>query len=161
MRPRDSIENRLEKGQIRGLWNTRVTEILPDRVRLHDEDSGRDSELPNDFVLAMTGYRPDPTLLKGAGVTIPGETGIPEHDPETMETNVPGLFIAGVLAGGNRPDRVFIEDGRHHGPLAVRAILRERGREPESTVSLGVPPSVRAPDPEADGIRAREHASTR
>jgi thioredoxin reductase (NADPH) len=155
------IENRLEKEQIRGLWNTRVTEILPDRVRLHDQDSGRRWEIPNDFVLAMTGYRPDPSLLKEAGVTIPAETGIPDHDPETMETDVPGLFIAGVVAGGNRPDKVFIEDGRHHGPLAVRAILRERSQEPESTLSLGVPPSVRPADPEADGIRAREPASPR
>ncbi len=155
------IENRLKNGEIRGLWNTRVTEILPDRVRIRDEATGTESELRNDFVLAMTGYLPDPTLLAGAGVTIDPETGIPVHDPETMETDVAGVFIAGVLAGGNRPDKVFIEDGRHHGPLAVREILRVRGKQPESDISLGVPPSVRAPDPEADGIRREAPSAPR
>lgn len=155
------IENRLKNEEIRGLWSTRVTEILPDRVRIRDEGTGAERELENDFVLAMTGYRPDPALLRGAGVTIDPETGIPEHDPETMETDVAGVFIAGVLAGGNQPDKVFIEDGRHHGPLAVRGILREQGRQPVSPLSLGVPPSVRAPDPEADGIRAPESPATR
>jgi thioredoxin reductase (NADPH) len=150
------IENRLKNDQIRGLWNTRITEILPDRVRLRSEDSGEERELANDFVLAMTGYRPDPTLLRGAGVTIDGDTGIPAHDPETMETDVPGVFIAGVLAAGNRPDKVFIEDGRHHGPLAVRSILRERGLEPEQEISLGVPPSVRPVDLEPDGISSED-----
>lgn len=149
---RPDIENRLEKGEIGVRWNTRVTEILPDRVRLLDEVTGATDELANDFVLAMTGYRPDPTLLRGLGVTVDAETGIPAHDPETMETDVSGVFIAGVVAGGNRPDRVFIEDGRHHGPLAVRKILDRRGIDAGDAITLGVPPSVREPDPEADGI---------
>ncbi len=149
---RPDMENRLARGQIAALWETRLTEILPDRVRLRDERTGRDSELPNDFVvLAMTGYRPDPRLLRELGVTLDAES-VPAHDPETMETDVPGVFIAGVVAGGNRPDRVFIEDGRHHGPLAVRSILAARGREPARAISLGVPPSRREPDPEADGF---------
>ncbi|MFP4622603.1 MAG: YpdA family putative bacillithiol disulfide reductase [Gemmatimonadota bacterium] len=149
---RPDIENRLEKGEIRGLWNTRVAEILPDRVRLRQEETGAEWEVKNDFVLAMTGYRPDPSLLRELGVTVPDDTLIPAHDQETMQTDVPGVFIAGVVAGGNRPDRVFIEDGRHHGPLAVRAILAERGLEPAREISLGVPPSARAFDSEADGI---------
>ncbi|MDX1676033.1 MAG: YpdA family putative bacillithiol disulfide reductase [Longimicrobiales bacterium] len=150
---RPDIESRLEKGEIDARWSTRVTEILPDRVRLRHEVTGETEELANDFVLAMTGYRPDPGLLLGLGVTVDEETGVPAHDPETMETDVPGVFIAGVVAGGNRPDRVFIEDGRHHGPLAVRRVLAERGLDAGDTISLGVPPSVRPPDPEADGIR--------
>ena len=155
------IENRLKNGEIEGLWNTHVIEILPDRIRIRDDASGEESELENDFVLAMTGYRPDPTLLAGVGVTIGGDTGIPAHDPETMETDVPGIFVAGVLAAGNRPDKVFIEDGRHHGPLTVRQILRERDQRPRSPISLGVPPSVRAQDPEADGIRQEGPPSPR
>ena len=151
---RPDIENRLAKGEIRVRWNTRVTEILPDRVRLRNEETGATEELPNDFVLAMTGYRPDPKLLLELGVSVDGATGVPAHDPETMETDVPGVFIAGVVAGGNRPDRVFIEDGRHHGPLAVRRVLAERGVDAGDTITLGVPPSVRPPDPEADGIGA-------
>lgn len=150
---RPDIENRLKKDEIHGLWNTRVTEILPDRVRLRHEETGETREMANDFVIAMTGYRPDPTLLKALGVAVPDDTGVPAHDPDTMETDVPGVFIAGVLAAGNRPDKVFIEDGRHHGPLAVRRILAERGLEPEREISLGVPASVRPEDDEADGIR--------
>jgi thioredoxin reductase (NADPH) len=149
---RPDIENRLDKGEIAGIWNTRVVEILPDRLRLVHEETGEAHEVPNDFVLAMTGYRPDPTLLRSLGVTIPEDTGIPDHDDTTMETDVPGVFIAGVLAGGNRPDRVFIEDGRHHGPLAVKKILAERGVEPAREISLGVPQHARPLDDEADGI---------
>ena len=149
---RPDIENRLARGEIQVRWNTRVTEILPDRVRVRDERTGEGNEVANDFVLAMTGYRPDPGLLLELGVSVDEETGVPVHDPETMETDVPGVFIAGVLAGGNRPDRVFIEDGRHHGPLAVRRILAERGEDAERPIDLGVPPSLRPPDPEADGV---------
>ena len=148
------IQNRLEKGEIDVRWNTRVTEILPDRVRLRNEQTGRDSEIPADFVLAMTGYRPDPALLHGLGVTIGDDTGIPSFEPATMETDVAGVFIAGVLAGGNRPDKVFIEDGRHHGPLAVRRILERDGRKPRDEISLGIPPDRRPVDLEADGIRS-------
>jgi thioredoxin reductase (NADPH) len=150
---RPDIENRLDKGEIRGIWEARVTEILPDRVRLRAEETGREWEIRNDFVIAMTGYRPDPGLLEGLGVHVPDDTGVPAHDPETMETDVPGVFIAGVVAGGNRPDKVFIEDGRHHGPLAVRTILAERGLAPSDEISLGVPPSARPVDEEADGLR--------
>lgn len=149
---RPDIENRLAKGEITPLWNTRVTEILPDRVRVCNEQTGEARELDNDFVLAMTGYRPDPGILIRLGVSVDESTGVPVHDPETMETDVAGAFIAGVIAGGNRPDRVFIEDGRHHGPLAVRRILAERGAEAGDRIALGVPPSVRPEDPEADGV---------
>jgi thioredoxin reductase (NADPH) len=151
---RPDIENRLANGQIDVRWNTRVTEVHPDRVELRHAQTGAVEALENDFVLAMTGYRPDPGLLLELGVSVDESTGVPAHDPETMETDVPGVFIAGVVAGGNRPDRVFIEDGRHHGPLAVRSILAERGEHAGDAISLGVPPSVRAPDPEADGIDA-------
>ena len=146
------IENRLAKGEIAARWNTRVVAITPTAVRLRDERTGAQDELPNDFVLAMTGYRPDPSLLRSLGVGFEAETAVPRHDPATMETDVPGVFIAGVVAGGNRPDRVFIEDGRHHGPLAVRRILAESGRTPAGPIALGVPPDERPVDPEADGI---------
>lgn len=150
------IENRLKRGEVQVRWDTRVTEILPDRIRLRHEQTGKASELSNDFVLAMTGYHPDPRLLGGLGVTIDDGTGIPEHDPGTMETDVPGVFLAGVLAGGNRPDRIFIEDGRHHGPLAVRCILARRGLDPSTDIALGVPPGQRPVDLEADGPPSQE-----
>lgn len=114
------IQNRLDRGEIAARWNSRVAEILPDRVRIRHEETGELEELANDFVIAMTGYCPSTGLLEGLGVDVDPETGIPVHDDDTMETNVPGVYIAGVLAGGNRPDRIFIETGRHHGPAAVQ-----------------------------------------
>jgi thioredoxin reductase (NADPH) len=157
---RPDIENRLKNGDIAARWETRITAILPDRVRLRNEPTGEITEIRNDFVLAMTGYRPDTRLIEQAGVRIDPETGAPQHDPATMETNIAGLFIAGVLAGGNRPDRVFIEDGRHHGPLAVRRILAAAGRQPAHDIALGLPPDQRPIDREADGIRSPEEVAS-
>lgn len=155
------IQNRLERGEIVPRFETRVVEILPGKVRLRHEPTGEEQEIPNDFVLAMTGYRPDTRLLSDLGVRVDPVTGIPDHDADTMETDRPGVFIAGVLAGGNRPDRVFIEDGRHHGPLAVRRILAALGRTAAGHISLGIPPARRPADPEADGFEAPQPQSNR
>jgi thioredoxin reductase (NADPH) len=122
------ITNRLKNGEIDARWNTRVVEVRPGSVLLRHEDSGEMEELPNDFVLAMTGYRANRSTLEDLGVSIDEGTGIPGHDPDTMETDVPGLFIAGVMAAGDRPDRIFIETGRLHGPWIVDAILRREGK---------------------------------
>lgn len=116
------IKGRIEKGEIAVRWRTRVAEILPDAVRLRSEVDGSIEELDNDFVFAMTGFTPNPWLLRELGATIDPETGAPVHDPETMETDLPGVFIAGVVAGGNRPNQIFIENSREHGPRIVRAI---------------------------------------
>ncbi|MGW8264884.1 MAG: YpdA family putative bacillithiol disulfide reductase [Longimicrobiales bacterium] len=121
------ITNRLEQGQIAVHWRHRVAEITPGRVKLRDEDTGDITELPNDWVLAMTGWHPNPTLLRMLGVEINVESGIPTHDPSTMETNVPGVFLAGVLAAGNNANKIFIENGRAHGELILKA-LKESGR---------------------------------
>ncbi len=150
------ITNRLGKGEIGVRWNTRVEEIRPRDLLLRNTCTDEPETFPNDFVLAMTGYRPDTAILASVGVTIDPDTGVPSHDPATMETNVRGIFVAGVIVGGNRPDRVFIEDGRHHGPLAVKKILADRGLEPARPVSLGVPPTERPVDLEADGLRGAE-----
>ncbi len=150
------IANRLKKREIAVRWNTRVEEIRPSELLLRDTGSGATEIFPNDFVLAMTGYRPDTSLLRAAGVSVDPDTGVPVHDPATMQTDVRGIFIAGVITAGNRPDAVFIEDGRHHGPLAVREILRDRGQTPASPISLGVPPDERPIDLEADGLRGAD-----
>jgi thioredoxin reductase (NADPH) len=73
----------------------------------------------------MTGYHPDPALLTSAGVELDPASLKPRHDPETLETNVPGLFVAGALAAGRETSRIFIENGRFHGEAIVAAI---RGR---------------------------------
>ncbi len=121
------ILNRLEKQEIRSFWRTRIAEIAPDSVTLRSETDGGITEIPNDWVLAMTGWHSNPTLLRELGVRIDDDTGIPSHDPQTMETNIPGVFLAGVLAAGNDANKIFIENGRAHGAQILKA-LKGSGR---------------------------------
>jgi thioredoxin reductase (NADPH) len=121
------ITNRLEQGQIEAFWRHRVVEITRRSVRLRHEDDGSVTEIDNDWVLAMTGWRPNPVLLRHMGLEIDDETGVPAHDPSTMETRVPGVFLAGVLAAGNNANKIFIENGRAHGGIILKA-LQESGR---------------------------------
>lgn len=120
---RPDIETRLEKGEIQVRWNARITEIRRTSVLLRDERTGETETLPNDFVFAMTGWTPDPILLRKIGVSIDPETHVPAHDPETYETDVPGVHIAGVLVSGS--NQTFIENGREHGPKIVEALAGE------------------------------------
>lgn len=119
---RPLVDSHLRKGHIRALLNTRVEEIGPHHVVVNRE--GERERLANDFVFALTGYRPDHTLLGRLGVTVDPETGVPRHDPETMETDVPGLFLAGVIAAGYDANKIFIENGRFHGERIVARIGR-------------------------------------
>ena len=112
------ITNRLKRGEIQVFWNHRVTEIRKGAVVLESED-GAGTEIANAFVVAMTGWRSDHEQLIGLGVDIDIETGIPRHDSESMETNVRGLYIAGVIAAGHNANKIFIENGRAHGGLIV------------------------------------------
>jgi thioredoxin reductase (NADPH) len=120
------IQNRLEAGEIRVLWRHRVERIDPASVLLRDLNDGPEVCLANDFVLAMTGFRPDPELLRGLDVPVDDETGIPRHDPASMETEVPGVYIAGVLAAGFDANRIFIENGREHGARIVQRFVEDR-----------------------------------
>lgn len=118
---RPDIGNRLEKGEIPMYWKHRASEVKPGSVVLQSDETGELTEIRNDWVLAMTGWRPNPVLLRSLGVTIDEETGIPSHDRETMETDVPGVFIAGVIAAGRNANKIFIENGKEHGALIVAA----------------------------------------
>src|SRR5881296_4720741 len=111
------ITNRVKDRSVAARWLSRVVEIRPREVIVRSETDGAAECLPADFVLAMTGYRADLSLLRAAGVTVDEKTGVPQHDPATMQTNVPGVFIAGVLASGLDANRIFIENGRAHGGL--------------------------------------------
>lgn len=113
------ITNRLDRGEIPMYWRHRIAEIKPDSVVLRSEEDGSRTEIDNDFVVAMTGWHSDHDQLEALGVEIDHETGIPSHDPETMRTNVPGLYIAGVIAAGHDANKIFIENGREHGELIV------------------------------------------
>jgi thioredoxin reductase (NADPH) len=123
------IRNRVEADEIRVLWKHRVERIDPASVLLRDLNDGPEVCLANDFVLAMTGFRPDPELLRGLDVPVDDETGIPRHDPASMETEVPGVYIAGVLAAGFDANRIFIENGREHGARIVQRFVEDRKAE--------------------------------
>lgn len=118
------IESAIEKGRIRMYWNANVTEITPDAVVV--DQNGKQFQLPCDVVFALTGYTPDTTMLEKLGVHIDTETGVPEHNPDTMETKVPGVFIAGVLAAGFDANAIFIENGRFHGQAIAENAASKR-----------------------------------
>ena len=118
------ITNRLSEGSIKVRYRSRVRAITPTHVTIAN-DRGVAEELPADRVLLMTGYRPDMGLLRSLGVPIDAESGVPAHDEATMATPVPGVYVAGVIAGGYDDNRLFIENTRHHGDLIVTD-LRKR-----------------------------------
>ena len=114
------LQNRMDDGAIGVRWNTRVTAIEPGRVHL--EGAGGPGILPAQHVYLMTGFTPSSELLVGLGVEVDAVTGVPTHDPVTMETNAAGVFIAGVLASGFDANKVFIENGRGHGAQIAAAL---------------------------------------
>jgi thioredoxin reductase (NADPH) len=117
---RPDIENRIKEGAIPARLGTCVTEIRERSVVVSSADGVE--ELPADQVFLLTGYHPDTTLLAQVGVRVDPATLVPEHDPATLETNVPGLFLAGALVSGKQTSRIFIENGRFHGDTIVGAI---------------------------------------
>lgn len=124
---RPDIEARLRKNEIPAYFNTEVERIERDRVHLVQEGTRRFT-LPADFVLAMTGYEPNHAKLIELGVDIDPVSGAPVYDADTMETNVPGVYVAGVAAGGYDPNLLMIENGRFHGPKIAAHLARRLGR---------------------------------
>ena len=123
---RPDIENRIKAGQIRALFDTRVTRIELGKVYVANDQGER--EIPADQVFALTGYHPDFDFLRRLGVRLDPETNKPALNPETLESNVPGLFLAGVVIGGNATSEIFIENGRFHGEKIAGAIARSLKR---------------------------------
>lgn len=115
-----NIENRIKSGEIRAWFRSRVVEILPECVRL-DTPEGVVS-LKNDFVFAMTGYRPDFEFLEAQGVRLDESTGRPVVNPETYESERQGVYLAGVIVAGVHTNEIFIENGRFHGEAIARDI---------------------------------------
>lgn len=118
------ITNRLNEGSIKVRYHAQVRAITPTHVMIVNEQ-GQEEQLPADRVLLMTGYRPDLALLRGLGVPIDPQSGVPAHDEATMATPVPGVYVAGVIAGGYDDNRLFIENTRHHGDLIVADLKRQ------------------------------------
>jgi thioredoxin reductase (NADPH) len=107
------IENRIKNGEVTAYFNTSVTRIDPDSVTVETPEGQR--VLRNDFVFALTGYVPDFTFIESLGVRIEGEFRCPACDPKSLESNVPGIYLAGVIIAGDRTNEIFIENGRFHG----------------------------------------------
>jgi thioredoxin reductase (NADPH) len=115
------LQNRIKEGAIAARWNSRVAAIEPGLVMIRGPQG--EERLVARFVYIMTGFAPNTELLREAGVPIDETTGIPAHDPDTLETSVPGLFIAGVVVAGYDANKVFIENGRFHGDRIVARLL--------------------------------------
>jgi thioredoxin reductase (NADPH) len=107
------IENRIKNGEVAAYFNTSVQEIAADHVVLSRPDGV--IELRNDFVFALTGYHPDYDFLRAMGIELSPEQCRPVCDPATLESNVPGIYVAGVIVAGSRTSEIFIENGRFHG----------------------------------------------
>ena len=118
------IENRIKNGEIRAYFNTRVVKITPDTVEIETQ-AGRET-LRNDFVFALTGYHPDFAFLEAMGVRFEGPDRLPVCNAETLESNVPGIYLAGVIVAGSRTNEIFIENGRFHGRQISQALASKQ-----------------------------------
>jgi len=119
------IENRIEEGSIKAYFNSEVKAIRQDEADIRTPQGM--ITIKNDFILAMTGYQPNLKLLQSFGIALYEDKNFcPHYNPETMETNVPGLFLAGVICGGRDTHKWFIENSRVHAILIMKAIKDRR-----------------------------------
>lgn len=117
---RPDIQNRIKEGEVKALFNSELVEIREGEVDIKTPEGIK--TIPNDFVIAMTGYQPDFGMLRKFGIELP-ETLCPVYNEETMETNVKGLYLAGVVCGGLDTHKLFIENSRVHAEMIVKNIL--------------------------------------
>ena len=117
---RPDIENRIKEGSIQARFETSVKEITRQSVVV--ERGGVVEEIPADAVFLLTGYHPDVELMRRAGINCDATTLGPELNPETFETNVPNLFIAGGAIAGRNTGSIFIENGRFHGERIIKVL---------------------------------------
>lgn len=120
---RPDIENRIKAGQVTALFKTRVTRIEPGQVWLRSDNGER--PLPAAQVFALTGYHPDFDFLGSLGISLDPQTNKPLMNPQTLESNVPGIHLAGVVIGGNATGEIFIENGRFHGKQIIAALASQ------------------------------------
>lgn len=116
------VQNRLKNDEIHDYTGTEVARIDWDSVTLRRIDNGEEIKIENDFVVACTGFDPPVDFLRRAGVDVEEGANIPSHNEETLETNVPGLFVAGTIIAGNVSGHVFIENSRHHGEMILQRL---------------------------------------
>jgi len=117
---RPDIENRIKAGQIQALFSTRVKEIVREGIVV-ENDAGV-QELAAKQVFALTGYHPDYDFIEALGVRLDPESRRPSLDPNTLESNVAGIYLAGVVVAGRHTGEIFIENGRFHGKQIVEGL---------------------------------------
>ena len=117
---RPDIENRIKAGQVKALFETRVKEITKDEVVI--ENGAGEKRLPARQVFALTGYHPDYAFIESLGVQLDPESRKPKLNPKTLESNVPGIHLAGVVTGGRHTGEIFIENGRLHGKQIIEGL---------------------------------------
>ncbi|PIE49568.1 MAG: hypothetical protein CSA39_01855 [Flavobacteriales bacterium] len=119
------IENRISEGSIEAFYNSEITEIQEDKVFIKTSEHKK-IELKNDFVLALTGYRPNFKFLEKLGINLSKDgKKIPQYNPATMETNQPGIYLAGVICGGMETHKWFIENSRIHAKIIINDIVKK------------------------------------
>ena len=118
---RPDILNRIKEGSIKAHFNSNLKAVRECEVDIETPEGT--ITIPNDFVMAMTGYRPNFDFLKKMGIVLSDDKFIPQYNPETMETNLPGLYLAGVVCGGLDTHLWFIENSRIHADMIVGNIL--------------------------------------
>ncbi len=119
------ISNRIKNGEIRAYLESRVTRIEPETLHLDTPEGS--TVIRNDFVLAMTGYQPDTTFLANIGIIFDEATRRPRTNPDTLESDRPGVYLAGVIVAGMHTNEIFIENGRFHGGQIAAAIADRLG----------------------------------
>jgi thioredoxin reductase (NADPH) len=140
---RPDIENRIREKSIAAHFDSRVAEIAEGCIKLVNAQ-GESTTLENDFVFALTGYHPDIDLLQRAGVQVDAVTYRPACDPKTLETNVPRLYVAGVVISGRHTNEIFIENGRFHGKQIMSDLAGKLSSRPAPhRVAATFPPSSR------------------
>jgi len=120
---RPDIENRIKAGQIKAYFNMKVKEIVREGVVI--ERGGHVELVPAKRVFALTGYHPDYTFIESLGVKLDPDTRKPQLNPSTLESNVKGIYLAGVVIGGRFTGEIFIENGRFHGKQIIEALKEE------------------------------------
>ena len=125
-------ENRVKKGEIQAHFNSEVTEITDKEVYVRNVKTGRSEKIAADFVFLMIGYHPDAKFLRRVGITLNGNMLIPEIDPDTFESNLPGIYMAGSVIGGEETAKVFIENGKLHAKPIIQHIRQQLAEEAEA-----------------------------
>lgn len=118
-----NIENRIKEGSIKAYFNSHITEISEEKIKVNTPEG--ELELANNYVLAMTGYRPDYKFLESIGIALDAQSKVPTFDEESLESNISNLYLAGVILAGDNTSKLFIENTRHHGQQILSHIKKK------------------------------------